>query len=163
MSSWQPGEWYPRETTIALYKAIAAIRNDESGSYESMGGRAVLAGGRAHRQQSRGSDERSTSIGDRAEAHSVRDREYHRNEDDGCKGYKGDRALRPHGQGGAALWRGVRDHRRNAGLGSRLIRGALSRARAAGHGAVVLVGDPDFYWRFGLRGSTDFGIANGRA
>lgn len=54
----------------------------------------------------------------------------------------------------------VRLERRNAGLGSRLIREALARARAAGHSAVVLVGDPDFYWRFGFRCSTDFGIAN---
>lgn len=36
--AWEPGQWYPRETTIALYKAIAAIRNDESGSYDDLVG-----------------------------------------------------------------------------------------------------------------------------
>lgn len=54
----------------------------------------------------------------------------------------------------------VRADRRNAGFGSQLIREALSRARAAGHGAVVLVGAPDYYRRFGFRCSTDFGIFN---
>lgn len=36
--AWEPGNWYPRETTIALYNAIAAIRNDESGSYDDLVG-----------------------------------------------------------------------------------------------------------------------------
>lgn len=37
-----------------------------------------------------------------------------------------------------------------AGLGSRLMRHALGIARAAGHGAVLLVGDPEYYIRFGF-------------
>ena len=36
--SWQPGEWYPRELTIALYRAIAAIRNEEAGAYADLVG-----------------------------------------------------------------------------------------------------------------------------
>ncbi len=39
-----------------------------------------------------------------------------------------------------------------AGLGSRMMRTALELARAAGHGAVLLVGDPEYYVRFGFSG-----------
>jgi hypothetical protein len=34
--TWKPGEWYPREATIALYRAIAAIRGDEAGVYDDL-------------------------------------------------------------------------------------------------------------------------------
>ena len=51
------------------------------------------------------------------------------------------------------------DHRR-AGLGERLTRDVLARAAAAGFTAVILVGDPAYYERFGFRRSTDLGIAN---
>ena len=36
------------------------------------------------------------------------------------------------------------------GVGSGLMQVALSRAAIAGHGAVILVGDPDYYERFGF-------------
>jgi predicted N-acetyltransferase YhbS len=39
---------------------------------------------------------------------------------------------------------------RSAGIGSALMREALVRAERAGHGAVLLVGDPDYYARFGF-------------
>lgn len=39
-----------------------------------------------------------------------------------------------------------------AGLGSVLMRRALNRAAIAGHGAVLLVGDPEYYVRFGFSG-----------
>ena len=37
-----------------------------------------------------------------------------------------------------------------AGVGSALMRHALAEARRLGHGAVLLVGDPDYYARFGF-------------
>lgn len=36
------------------------------------------------------------------------------------------------------------------GIGTRLMRAALEAAAARGHGAVLLVGDPDYYVRFGF-------------
>lgn len=39
---------------------------------------------------------------------------------------------------------------RGRGLGARLMRMALTRAAALGHGAVILVGDPAYYERFGF-------------
>lgn len=51
------------------------------------------------------------------------------------------------------------DHR-GRGLGARLTRTVLEAARAKGFDAVILVGDPAYYGRFGFRTSTDFGIAN---
>ncbi|MGD1015126.1 MAG: N-acetyltransferase [Roseiarcus sp.] len=50
--------------------------------------------------------------------------------------------------------------RRKQGLGARLIQDALSRARRLGHAAVVLVGDPAYYSRFGFKPCASFGIAN---
>jgi putative acetyltransferase len=50
--------------------------------------------------------------------------------------------------------------RRRRGLGARLVAAASARARAAGHDAIVLVGDPTYYARFGFRRSTEFGIDN---
>lgn len=40
--------------------------------------------------------------------------------------------------------------RKGAGVGSALMRHALAEARRLGHGAVLLVGDPDYYARFGF-------------
>jgi putative acetyltransferase len=50
--------------------------------------------------------------------------------------------------------------RRDRGVGARLIGEALHRARELGHAAVVLVGNPAYYARFGFRSSTEFGVAN---
>ena len=44
------------------------------------------------------------------------------------------------------------------GVGSGLMQVALSRAAEAGHGAVILVGDPDYYARFGFDGSAVAGL-----
>lgn len=49
---------------------------------------------------------------------------------------------------------------RGRGLGARLTNTVLERARAHGFDAVILVGDPAYYGRFGFRASTDFGIGN---
>lgn len=39
---------------------------------------------------------------------------------------------------------------RSLGIGGALMRAALARAQALGHGAVILVGDPEYYGRFGF-------------
>ena len=44
----------------------------------------------------------------------------------------------------------VAAHARRFGLGARLMDEALRRARQAGHAAVLLVGDPEYYARFGF-------------
>jgi predicted N-acetyltransferase YhbS len=43
-------------------------------------------------------------------------------------------------------------HRR-CGIGTRLMQNALARAQAAGHRAIILVGDADYYRRFGFDGA----------
>jgi len=53
----------------------------------------------------------------------------------------------------------VRAHR-NQGIGTPLIEEACRRARANGHQAVILVGDPDFYQRCGVKPAASFGIRN---
>ena len=50
--------------------------------------------------------------------------------------------------------------RRRQGVGARLIEEALGRARKLGCAAVVLVGDPAYYARFGFKPCASFGIAN---
>ena len=50
--------------------------------------------------------------------------------------------------------------RRNKGLGSILIRESLKRAKNKGHAAVILVGDPHYYERFGFVSAAKFGIQN---
>jgi predicted N-acetyltransferase YhbS len=49
---------------------------------------------------------------------------------------------------------------RNQGIGTMLIETGLQRARDLGHAAIVLVGDPAFYSRFGFEPSVRFGITN---
>jgi hypothetical protein len=36
MSSFEPAEWYPRDYSAALFRSIAAARNDEAGSYQDL-------------------------------------------------------------------------------------------------------------------------------
>jgi len=50
--------------------------------------------------------------------------------------------------------------RQQQGVGTRLARAAMSRAAALGHDAVVVVGNPEYYSRFGFRCSRDFGVVN---
>ncbi|MDD3370967.1 MAG: N-acetyltransferase [Alphaproteobacteria bacterium] len=49
---------------------------------------------------------------------------------------------------------------RNKGVGKALIAEAFRRAKEAGHAAIVLVGNPDYYSKFGFTSSADFGIRN---
>jgi len=50
--------------------------------------------------------------------------------------------------------------RRNKGFGAQLIEECFRRARGMNFGAVLVVGDPSYYVRFGFKTSTDFGIKN---
>lgn len=49
---------------------------------------------------------------------------------------------------------------RSKGLGGQLIKEAFERARDMGFTAVILVGNPDYYSRFGFKPSIDFNIKN---
>lgn len=49
---------------------------------------------------------------------------------------------------------------RNKGVGSDLVRESLKRAKAEGYAAVILVGDPKFYERFGFVSASKFNIKN---
>ena len=54
----------------------------------------------------------------------------------------------------------VAQSHRNRGVGAALVEAALSRARRHGHRAVVLVGDPAYYARFGFRPAHRSGLEN---
>ncbi|MCX7297827.1 MAG: N-acetyltransferase [Hyphomicrobiales bacterium] len=59
------------------------------------------------------------------------------------------------GNGRSALLLGpvaVAEDCRSRGLGGALVRRAIQTARKLGHGAVILVGDPEYYNRFGFSG-----------
>jgi predicted N-acetyltransferase YhbS len=55
---------------------------------------------------------------------------------------------------------GVLPERQGRGIGSRLIRGGLDQARSRGELAVMLLGDPSFYRRFGFGPGSALGLAN---
>jgi predicted N-acetyltransferase YhbS len=46
----------------------------------------------------------------------------------------------------------VAEDRRSLGLGGAMVRRAIQAARKLGYGAIVLVGDPEYYSRFGFSG-----------
>ena len=46
------------------------------------------------------------------------------------------------------------------GNGSKLIREGLARSKQAGYDAVVVIGDPSYYSRFGFLRAADFGLRN---
>ena len=52
----------------------------------------------------------------------------------------------------------VDDTRRSEGLGSKLMEAALKKAEDSGEPSVFLVGDPDYYRRFGFRQDTTSGL-----
>lgn len=59
------------------------------------------------------------------------------------------------GNGAQALLLGpvaVAEDCRGKGLGGAMVRRAIQAARKLGHGAIVLVGDPEYYSRFGFSG-----------
>lgn len=69
---------------------------------------------------------------------------------------------RPAARSGLLLLAAVSVRRawRNRGLGSQMIESAFGRARRVGYRSVLVVGDPDFYRRFGFRPAIAFGLAN---
>ena len=52
----------------------------------------------------------------------------------------------------------VEPSRKHDGIGSALMKHSLAAAAAAGHEIVVLVGDPDYYARFGFSSAAEVGI-----
>jgi putative acetyltransferase len=55
---------------------------------------------------------------------------------------------------------GVRPDHQGQGIGSALMRAALMEARARGEAAVILLGSPAFYPRFGFEPAAAFGLRN---
>ena len=53
---------------------------------------------------------------------------------------------------------GVRPDRQGQGIGSALIRAGLEEARASGEVAVILLGSPVFYQRFGFASGSEPGL-----
>lgn len=54
----------------------------------------------------------------------------------------------------------VLPQRQNEGIGGALIRDGLRRCAAAGHTAVIVLGHPGYYPRFGFRPASAWGITN---
>ena len=68
-------------------------------------------------------------------------------------------------EGGGARWDAaclapvaVAPARQNEGIGGLLIQAGLAELREAGHGAVVLLGHPTYYPRFGFRPARELGL-----
>lgn len=55
---------------------------------------------------------------------------------------------------------GVLPEHQNDGIGSSLIRRGLEKCREAGVDAVVVLGDPGYYSRFGFERASEFGLGN---
>lgn len=55
---------------------------------------------------------------------------------------------------------GVLPEYQGKGIGSRLIQAGLEACREAGYDAVVLLGEPDYYSKFGFRRARDRGLGN---
>ncbi|MCI0633879.1 MAG: N-acetyltransferase [Actinobacteria bacterium] len=55
---------------------------------------------------------------------------------------------------------GVRPEHQGRGIGSRLIRAGLEEARSRGEAAVILLGSPAFYPRFGFEPGSGLGLSN---
>jgi putative acetyltransferase len=53
----------------------------------------------------------------------------------------------------------VRPDQQRRGVGSALMHAVLGAADALGEPLVALLGNPDYYWRFGFRPSTEYQIA----
>jgi len=54
----------------------------------------------------------------------------------------------------------VTPQRQRSGVGSSLVRAGVERCRALGYGAVVVLGHPEFYPRFGFRPASQFGVGS---
>ena len=58
---------------------------------------------------------------------------------------------------------GVRPERQREGIGSSLVRAALDRAKHRGETAVILLGSPAYYGRFGFASGASLGLRNPHA
>jgi predicted N-acetyltransferase YhbS len=75
--------------------------------------------------------------------------------------YTKSKIVRPNGDAIETLTFGpvsVKPELHRQGLGSLVIRHSLNRARELGYGAVVIVGHPAYYPRFGFRPAREFGL-----
>jgi predicted N-acetyltransferase YhbS len=75
--------------------------------------------------------------------------------------YTRSKVIRPDGSTLATLTFGpvsVKPELHGQGLGAEIIRHSLDRARELGHGAVIILGHPAYYPRFGFRAASDFGL-----
>jgi putative acetyltransferase len=54
----------------------------------------------------------------------------------------------------------VSPDRQRQGIGSRLVEAGLAQCRELGFAAVIVLGHPEYYPRFGFRPSTEFGIVS---
>lgn len=52
----------------------------------------------------------------------------------------------------------VAPQRQRQGIGSQLVELGLSKCRELGHGIVVVVGEPEYYQRFGFQRASQFGL-----
>jgi predicted N-acetyltransferase YhbS len=71
------------------------------------------------------------------------------------------KVIRPDGSELATLTFGpvsVKPELQGKGLGTEMIRHSLNRARELGFGAVIIVGHPAYYPRFGFKLASDFGL-----
>src|SRR6056297_2761044 len=55
---------------------------------------------------------------------------------------------------------GVRPENQNEGIGSSLIQHGVEKCREAGADAVVVLGDPEYYSRFGFERASEYGLGN---
>jgi putative acetyltransferase len=55
---------------------------------------------------------------------------------------------------------GVLPERQGQGIGRALIEGAIGEARSRGEGAMILLGDPQLYPRFGFQPASRYGLQN---
>lgn len=54
----------------------------------------------------------------------------------------------------------VAPQRQRQGIGSQLVEFGLSKCRELGHGIVVVVGEPEYYQRFGFQRASQFGLTS---
>jgi predicted N-acetyltransferase YhbS len=75
--------------------------------------------------------------------------------------YTKSRVVRPDGSKVETLTFGpvsVKPELHGKGLGAAIIRHSLNRARELGYGAVIIVGHPQYYPRFGFKPASDYGL-----
>jgi predicted N-acetyltransferase YhbS len=75
--------------------------------------------------------------------------------------YTKSKVVRPNGGEAETLTFGpvsVKPELHNRGLGAKIIRHSLDRARELGYGAVIIVGHPQYYPRFGFKPASEYNL-----